>query len=115
MEHSISRGDIYLTDLSPTRGSEQAGVRPVLVIQNNKGNKHSPTVIIAAITSRKKNYLPTHVALSNVSGLGKGSMVLLEQLRTFDKQRLGVFIGKLSKREMKNIDNALAISVGLKS
>ena len=83
-EREIRRGDIYHADLNPILGSEQGGYRPVLVIQNNRGNKHSPTVIVAAITSRPKHKMPTHVLLKGIEGLEKDSVVLLEQLRTVD-------------------------------
>ncbi|MGE9883881.1 type II toxin-antitoxin system PemK/MazF family toxin, partial [Blautia obeum] len=87
-DQGIRRGDIYQADLNPVFGSEQGGYRPVLVIQNNRGNKYSPTVIVAAITSRLKTKLPTHVSLRNIKGLDKNSVVLLEQVRTIDKKRL---------------------------
>lgn len=85
-DQGIRRGDIYQADLNPVFGSEQGGYRPVLVIQNNRGNKYSSTVIVAAITSRLKTKLPTHVSLRNIKGLNKNSVVLLEQVRTIDKK-----------------------------
>ncbi|MGI6643958.1 MAG: type II toxin-antitoxin system PemK/MazF family toxin [Bacillota bacterium] len=111
-----TRGDIYFADLSPVVGSEQGGFRPVLIIQNDIGNRYSPTVIISAITSRiTKAHLPTHVELpGHVSGLDKDSVVLLEQIRTIDKRRLKRRIARLDDEIMAKIDEALAISCGLK-
>ena len=114
-DRQIGRGDVYYADLSPVIGSEQGGTRPVVILQNNVGNRHSPTVIAAPITSKTgKARLPTHVSLNKqLSGLRCGSMILLEQLRTIDKSRLKEKIGILSGPEMKQIDWALGISVGL--
>lgn len=111
-----SRGDIYFADLSPVVGSEQGGFRPVLVIQNDIGNKYSPTVIISAITSQiQKARLPTHVEIpASLTGLEKDSVVLLEQIRTIDKRRLKRRVAKLGDEIMAKVDEALAISVGLK-
>lgn len=110
----IKRGDIYYADLSPVIGSEQDGTRPVLCIQNDTGNKHSPTIIVAAITSRKtKANFPTHVSIST-KGLKKKSYVLLEQIRTIDKTRLGEYVGKISKDDMGRVDHAIIVSMGLK-
>ena len=111
----IKRGEIYYADLSPVVGSEQGGIRPVLVIQNDVGNKYSPTVIVAAITSQcSKTKLPTHIEIdSKNSGLSKNSVVLLEQVRTLDKSRLKEKIGELSKKHMSNVDNAMSLSLGL--
>lgn len=100
--------------MNPVFGSEQGGYRPVLVIQNNRGNKYSPTVIVAAITSRLKTKLPTHVLLRNIKGLDKNSVVLLEQVRTIDKKRLDNYIGTLTKEQMQKIDKALRTSTGMK-
>ena len=112
LNSEIRRGDLYYADLSPVVGSEQGGVRPVLVIQNNIGNKYSPTIIIAAITSQiNKAKLPTHIA--NEYGLNKDSVILLEQIRTIDKKRLREKIGCLDKNMMLKIDNSLQISLGL--
>ena len=108
----IKRGDIYIADLSPARGSEQDGVRPVLVIQNNKGNIHSPCVI-AAITSREKPNQPTYVSISTECGLKRDSFVMLDQVRTIDKSRLHEYIGHLDDEKMNEINNALSISYGL--
>lgn len=113
-DQGIRRGDIYQADLNPVFGSEQGGYRPVLVIQNNRGNKYSPTVIVAAITSRLKTKLPTHVLLRNIKGLDKNSVVLLEQVRTIDKKRLDNYIGTLTKEQMQKIDKALRTSTGMK-
>lgn len=101
-------------DLNPVVGSEQGGIRPVLVIQNDVGNHFSPTVVAAAITSRKaKNSLPTHILLENVPGLAPTSLLLLEQLRTIDRKRLRGYIGRISKEKMLEVDAALAISIGI--
>ena len=112
---SIKRGDIFYADLSPVVGSEQGGIRPVLIVQNNIGNKFSPTVIVAAITSQNsKNNLPTHITLSaRGCGLAKDSVVLLEQVRTLDKKRLKEKIGNLDDFFMSRVDEALTISFGL--
>jgi len=111
----IKRGDLYYADLSPVVGSEQGGVRPVLIIQNDIGNKYSPTVIIAAITSQiNKAKLPTHLEISaNEYGLNKDSVILLEQIRTIDKKRLREKIGCLDENMMVKVDNSLQISLGL--
>jgi mRNA interferase MazF len=111
----VKRGDIFYADLSPVVGSEQGGVRPVIIIQNDIGNKYSPTIIIAAITSQiNKAKLPTHVEISSEEyGLNKDSVVLLEQIRTLDKKRLKEKIGHMTDNDMKKVDTALLISVGL--
>ncbi|MBC7088073.1 type II toxin-antitoxin system PemK/MazF family toxin [Soehngenia saccharolytica] len=111
----VKRGEIYYADLSPVVGSEQGGVRPILIIQNDVGNKYSPTVIVAAITSQiNKARLPTHVEITAQDfGLPKDSVVLLEQIRTIDKKRLREKVGKFDDDMMKKIDEALKISVGL--
>lgn len=114
MRKAIRRGDLFYADLNPVVGSEQGGIRPVLVIQNDVGNHFSPTVVAAAITSRKaKNSLPTHILLENVPGLAPTSLLLLEQLRTIDRKRLRGYIGRISKEKMLEIDAALAISIGI--
>lgn len=112
---SVKRGDIYYADLSPVVGSEQGGMRPVLIIQNDVGNKYSPTVIVAAITSRMgKTKLPTHIDVyADKAGVARDSVVLLEQLRTLDKRRLKEKMGHLDERVMRDIDNAIAVSLGL--
>lgn len=113
IREDIKRGDIYYADLSPVVGSEQGGVRPVLVIQNDVGNKYSPTIIIAAVTSRiDKAKIPTHVELSSKYGLTKDSVALLEQIRTIDKRRLKEKIGIIDESKMKSINQALFISLG---
>lgn len=111
----IQRGDIYYADLSPVIGSEQGGLRPVLVVQNDVGNKHSPTVIAAAVTSQiNKAKLPTHIEIkADEYGLSKDSVILLEQVRTIDKQRLKDRIGKLDDNLMHRVNDALSISFGL--
>ena len=112
---TVHRGDIYYADLSPVVGSEQGGVRPVLIVQNDVGNRFSPTVIAAAITSQKdKAKLPTHIQLQAVgSGLAKDSIVLLEQIRTLDKRRLKERMGRLDDVSMNRVDRALQVSFGL--
>ena len=115
MNHTYLRGDMYYADLGKGIGSEQEGYRPVVIIQNNVGNKHSPTVIIASITSKRdaKAKLPTHYLIGAEDGLEMPSLVLLEQLRTIDKRRLSSFIGHLSEKHIQGINHALAVSVGL--
>lgn len=112
---TIKRGDIYYADLSPVVGSEQGGVRPVLIVQNDVGNKYSPTVIAAAITSQQgKTSLPTHIEVSgSTCGLSKDSVVLLEQVRTIDKRRLKEKMGTLPSNDMNKINEAISISMGL--
>lgn len=112
---TVRRGEIYYADLSPVVGSEQGGIRPVLIVQNDVGNKYSPTVIAAAITSqRDKTRLPTHIQVSTTgSGLAKDSIVLLEQVRTLDKRRLKDKMGKLDDGSMNRVDQALSVSFGL--
>ena len=112
---TVHRGDIYYADLSPVVGSEQGGVRPVLIVQNDVGNRFSPTVIAAAITSQKdKTKLPTHIRLQAAgSGLARDSIVLLEQIRTLDKQRLKERMGRLDERSMDRVDRGLQVSFGL--
>ena len=114
---SIKRGEIYYADLSPVVGSEQGGVRPVLVIQNDVGNRYSPTVIVSAITSQlSKAKLPTHIELSSSDyHLPKNSVVLLEQIRTLDKRRLKEKITVIDEAKMKEINKALLISLGFVS
>lgn len=114
---SILRGEIYYADLSPVIGSEQGGIRPVLIVQNDVGNKYSPTVIAAAITSqREKSKLPTHIELAAQNcGLQKNSVVLLEQIRTIDKKRLKEKMGMLDDTSMNKINDALTVSFGLKA
>lgn len=118
MDNSVvKRGDIFYADLSPVVGSEQGGVRPVLIVQNDTGNRHSPTVIAAAITSQTgKARLPTHISLAAMScGLPKDSVVLLEQIRTLDKHRLRERAGQITPEDQKRVDQALDVSLGLGS
>ena len=111
----IKRGQIYYADLSPVVGSEQGGHRPVLILQNDKGNKHSPCTIVAIITSRNtKAKLPTHYWLPNTCGLPYTSMVELEQIRTIDKKRLGTYVGHLDSISMSEIDDCIKISLGVR-
>lgn len=111
----VKRGDIYYADLSPVVGSEQGGIRPVLIIQNDVGNRYSPTVICAAITSRmNKAKLPTHIEIdSRRCQIMKDSVILLEQIRTIDKQRLKDLIGHLDKERMRSVDEAIRVSLAL--
>ena len=110
----IKRGDIYYADLSPVVGSEQGGLRPVLIVQNDIGNKFSPTVIAAAITSQvNKTKLPTHIQIDQQCGLSKESVVLLEQMRTLDKTRLKEKMGHINDSTMSQINKAISVSLGL--
>jgi mRNA interferase MazF len=113
----VKRGDIFYADLSPVVGSEQGGMRPVLIVQNDTGNRHSPTVIAAAITSQTgKARLPTHIRLSGPEvGLNRDSVILLEQIRTLDKSRLRERMGHLDEGAMSAVDSALAVSFGLQA
>ena len=113
--NNIRRGDIFYADLSPVVGSEQGGLRPVLIIQNDVGNRYSPTVIAAAITSRMtKSRLPTHIDIyAERAGLAKDSVILLEQVRTLDKQRLKEKMGHLDDQSMTEVNSALAVSFGI--
>lgn len=118
MLNEVKRGDIYYADLSPVVGSEQGGLRPVLIIQNDVGNRFSPTVIAAAITSRMgKNRLPTHIdvqkSAQNGVGLSRDSIILLEQIRTLDKRRLREKMGHLDGEIMRQVDDAISVSFGL--
>lgn len=116
-ESVIKRGDLFYADLSPVVGSEQGGMRPVLVIQNNIGNHYSPTVIIAAITSKiAKPKMPTHVGIkAGEAGISRNSVILMEQIRTIDKQRLHDKIGQLDDQKMNQVDESLRVSLGLVS
>lgn len=113
IRQSISRGDIYYADLNPVVGCEQGGIRPVLILQNDIGNRHSPTTIVCAITGKPKKPLPTHTAIAGVGKLSRESFALLEQIRTIDRARLREWVGRLDEKEMEEIDQALSISVGL--
>ncbi|MDR1465642.1 MAG: type II toxin-antitoxin system PemK/MazF family toxin [Oscillospiraceae bacterium] len=112
---TVKRGDIFYADLSPVVGSEQGGIRPVLIVQNDVGNKFSPTIIAAAITSQKyKTDLPTHIKVNaDGCGLARDSIVLLEQVRTLDKRRLKERMGNLEPRDMSRVDRALSVSLGI--
>ena len=116
MDTNVKRGDIFYADLSPVVGSEQGGTRPVLIVQNDTGNRHSPTVIAAAITSQTgKARLPTHIRISGPeAGLTKDSVILLEQIRTIDKKRLREHMGSLNESQMNQVDAAIAVSFGLR-
>jgi len=109
--NEIKRGDIYYAALDPVLGSEQGGTRPVLILQNDVGNKFSPTVIVAAITGKPKKKLPTHVTI-NIPALPKGSIIMLEQIRTVDKQRLIEYITGLTDTHMTKVEQAVGISLG---
>ena len=114
MKKPILRGELYYADLDPVIGSEQGGERPVVILQNNKGNQHSPTVIVVPLTTQKiKPRLPTHVMVSS-SGLRSSSLVLLEQIRTIDKQRMRNHIGTVTDTEMREIEKAVLASVGIR-
>ena len=114
---SVRRGDIFYADLSPVVGSEQGGLRPVLIVQNDVGNKYSPTVIAAAITSKmSKTHLPTHIDIyADKVGLARDSVILLEQIRTIDKRRLREHMGHVDDSLMNQVDSAIAVSFGLQS
>ena len=109
------RGDIYYADLNPVCGSEQGGKRPVLVIQNNKGNTHSPTLIVATITTKlnkKSNHFPTHYIIRENPAFTEPSVIMLEQIRTIDKTRLSDYLGQISKEDMERVETAVAVSLG---
>ena len=112
--YEVRKGEIYYADLSPVVGSEQGGIRPVVILQNDKGNHYSPTTIIAAVTSRrKKKYLPTHIEIKNPK-LKRKSVVMLEQIRTIDKDRLLEYVGKVDDNTIQKIDKAVKISFEVK-
>ncbi|MCI8710052.1 MAG: type II toxin-antitoxin system PemK/MazF family toxin [Dorea sp.] len=115
MSKKISRGELYFADLSPVKGSEQGGCRPVLVIQNNEGNRFSATVIVAALSGQihHKGGLPTHHIIRGYPGLKEDSVILLEQIRTVDKRRLRNYIGTLSAKDMAQVNSCLSVSLGL--
>lgn len=112
---NIYRNNLHYADLEPVIGSEQGGVRPVLIIQNDLGNKHSPTVIVAPLTNLKndKQNIPTHVIIKSFAKIRFDSIILLEQIRVIDKSRLKSFLGKVDEEKMKEVDKALAIAIGL--
>lgn len=113
----IKKGDVYYADLTPVIGSEQGGIRPVVIIQNNVGNRYSPTVIVAAVTSRTgKHQLPTHIKLErSFPGLHRDSIIMLEQVRTIDRSRLREYIGRLGGMTMQSVNQAIAVSFGLEN
>ena len=111
----IKRGDIFYADLDPIIGSEQGGIRPVLVVQNNVGNRYSPTVVVLPVSSAKKNYLPTHIHVCGSKMLPKDSVVLAEQIRTIDRNRLKSYVGSVGFEIMKKVDKAVKISIGVDS
>jgi len=113
MTKQIKRGDIYFADLNPVIGSEQGDTRPVLIVQNDIGNRHSPTVVVVPLTGSKKAFLPTHVRIKRMSGLFVDSTALCEQVRTIDRTRLEGCVGRIRADEQILVDGALAISVGL--
>ena len=110
----IRRGDIYYADLRPVVGSEQGGIRPVLIVQNDVGNKYSPTVVVLPISSAKKNNMPTHIHICGSKMLPKDSIVLAEQIRTIDRNRLLRYVGSVSLEIMGKVDRAVKISIGVK-
>lgn len=116
MEEQISRGNIFMANLNPVIGSEQGGIRPVLILQNDTGNKYSPTTIIAPISTKiySKNHLPTHFLITPECGVGQDSVVLLEQIKTIDKSRLIRKMGNLSKNELLIIDRLMKVSLGMR-
>ena len=111
----IKRGDIFYADLDPIIGSEQGGVRPVLVVQNNVGNRYSPTVVVLPISSAKKNNMPTHIHICGSKMLSKDSVVLAEQIRTIDRNRLKSYVGSIGFEIMEKVDKAVKISIGVDS
>ena len=111
-QNTYKKGEIYFADFNTGMGSEQLGIRPVVIIQNDMGNKFSPTVIVAAITSQRKKDLPTHVKI-RIEGLPGESIIMLEQIRTIDKSRLMCYAGKLDEEAIKRVESALGISLGL--
>lgn len=109
----IKRGDIFYADLDPIIGSEQGGIRPVLVVQNNVGNKYSPTLVVLPISSAKKSHLPTHINICDSKMMPKNSVILAEQIRTIDRNRLQKYVGSLGVEIMEKVDMAMKISIGV--
>ncbi len=109
----VKRGDVFYADLNPTIGSEQGGVRPVLTVQNNVGNKYSPTVVVLPISSAKKTNMPTHIRICDSKMLPKNSIVLAEQIRTIDRNRLQKYVGSIGLEIMEKVDQAVKISIGV--
>lgn len=113
-KRNFKRGEIYMANLNPYKGSEQGGIRPVIILQNNIGNLYSPTLVVAPLTSRfKKKYIPTHFIIENVGALKDDSLVLLEQIKTIDKCRIKNYVGTISKEEMKKLEEGIKVSLGL--
>ena len=113
MDENIARGQLYFANLDPVVGSEQGGIRPVVICQNNMGNRYSPTTIVAPVTSKFKKRLPTHIALYDQPEIENGSIILLEQIRTLDKSRLGKYIGQIKPNQIQQLDTGLSVSLGL--
>lgn len=109
----IRRGDIFYADLNPVVGSEQGGIRPVLIVQNNVGNKYSPTLVVLPISAAKKHYLPTHIHIRGSKALPKDSVILAEQIRTIDKDRLKNYVGSVDFELMEKVEKAMKISIGV--
>jgi len=109
----VKRGDVFYADLEPTIGSEQGGIRPVLVVQNNVGNKYSPTVVVLPISSAKKSEMPTHIRICGSKMLPQNSVVLAEQIRTIDRDRLQKYVGSVGLEIMKKVEMAMKISIGV--
>lgn len=109
----IKRGDVFYADLDPIIGSEQGGVRPVLVVQNNVGNKYSPTVVVLPISSAKKTNMPTHIRICGAKMLSENSVILAEQIRTIDRNRLQSYVGSLGVEIMEKINESMKISIGV--
>ena len=109
----IKRGDIFYADLNPIIGSEQGGVRPVLIVQNNVGNRYSPTLVVLPLSAAKKPYLPTHIRICGSKMLPKDSIVLAEQIRTIDRNRLKRYVGSVGFEIMEKVDKAVKISIGV--
>lgn len=110
---TVKRGDVFLADLDPVVGSEQGGIRPVLVVQNNIGNRYSPTLVVLPLSTAKKNYLPTHIHICGSKSLPRDSIVLAEQIRTIDRYRLREYVGSIDKEIMDEINRAMKISIGV--
>ncbi len=110
---TVKRGDVFFADLDPVVGSEQGGIRPVLVVQNNIGNRYSPTLVVLPLSTAKKNYLPTHIHICGSKSLPRDSIVLAEQIRTIDRYRLREYVGSIDKEIMDEINRAMKISIGV--
>lgn len=110
---TVKRGDVFFADLDPVLGSEQGGIRPVLVVQNNIGNRYSPTLVVLPLSTAKKNYLPTHIHICGSKSLPRDSIVLAEQIRTIDRYRLREYVGSIDKEIMVEINRAMKISIGV--